>query len=260
MTDADAPAKLRPLLTIAYSTLGGRARNIRLPDARAGIELLMLVQGADAVLMSDLPRRADLRVIALPGRGVARSRNAALDHALGRFLIFADDDITFYPEALDHLLAEFATDPRLALALGQAEDAHGILRKRYPVHPVRLTRFNSAKAATYEMMIRLDPVRAAGLRFDERFGAGMPDFVGDEYIFITDLLKAGLSCRFFPVTLATHPAESSGLRWSGADAMRARKALFHRVFGTAGPVVALLFVARNWRRVDRLADLRHLLF
>ncbi|WP_415184265.1 glycosyltransferase family 2 protein [Phaeovulum sp.] len=237
-----------PLLTIAYSTLGARAGTIRLPPPRGGVEILVLIQAAedDAAMMA--PQRPDVCPITLQGRGVAQSRNAALDHARGQFLLFADDDVVFDAGALDRMLAEFTRDPGLVLALGQTQGPDGRLRKAYSRRPARLTRFNSAKAATYEMMLRLAPVRALGMRFDEGFGAGMPNFLGDEYIFICDLLQAGCRCRFFPVTLATHSVHSSGMRWSDPEAMRARRAVFARVFGRAGPVIYAAFRLKNWKR------------
>lgn len=250
---------MRPQLSIACSTLGERCAQIRFPEPRAGVEILVLVQGGGQVAPA-AAARPDIRVIALEGDGVARSRNAAIAYAEGQFLLFADDDITHLPEAVAPFLAAFAVDPGLALVMGQARNPDGRLHKRYADRPTRLTLFNSARIATYEMMVRLDAVRRHDLRFDEAFGAGRPNFIGDEYIFVADLLRAGLGARFIPVTIAEHPAESSGLRFSGAAPMRARKALFRRVFGRAGPVFALLFVMRNWRRVERIADLRHLFF
>lgn len=246
-----------PVLTIAYSTLYHRAANIRLPAPRPGIEILVLVQGAPADA-PPLHRRSDLQELHLDGTGVARSRNAAIDHAHGRYLLFADDDIDFLPDGIAALCAALDADPDLTLVTGQTCGPDGALRKRFSLRAQALGRLNSAKTATYEMMLRLAPVRASGLRFDEAFGAGMPNFIGDEYIFVTDLLDRGLKARFVPVTVAIHPTASSGLRWSGPAPMRARKALFRRVFGRIWPIPATLFVLRNWQRVERVTDLRHL--
>jgi hypothetical protein len=53
---------------------------------------------------------------------------------------------------------------------------------------------------------------------------------------------------FLPITLATHPVESSGSRW-GTDAdLKARAVIFSRVFGWSAPLVRLAFGFRHWGR------------
>jgi GT2 family glycosyltransferase len=253
------PGPARPNLSIAYSTLGDRSAQIRFPDPMEGVEILVLLQGAREIA-PEMRARPDIRVIPLEGRGVARSRNAAIAHAQGRFLLFADDDITILKDAIPHFLTAFERNSALVLVTGRTRSPDGTLHKRYAQTETRLTLVNSAKTGTCEMMVRVDAAREHGLQFDENFGAGAENFIGDEYIFVADLLRKGLRAQFIPVTIAEHPAESSGLRFSGAAPMRARKALFRRVFGRAAPFFALLFVLRNWRRVERIGDLRHLFF
>ena len=75
----------RPLLTIAYSTLGERWRSIQFPDPDPEIELIVIAQEATPEF-----RRSDIRAVAQEGRGVARSRNRALSEAAGRYLLFGD--------------------------------------------------------------------------------------------------------------------------------------------------------------------------
>lgn len=234
------------LLTIGYSVLGERAGAIRLPDRRPDVEVLVVAQGE---LSPDAPRRDDVRYEVLSSRGVTKSRNAVLDGARGRYVLFADDDIVFHEEGVHSVLAELEGDPDLALVLGIAVDEGGRLRKPYPSRPVRLTRWNSGKAATYEIMLRRAAFVRAGVRFDERFGAGVdPHYLGDEYILIADAIRAGLQCRFLPVVMAMHPTVSSGAGWGTERDARARAAIFGRVFGPVAPLVRLAFVLRSPRR------------
>jgi hypothetical protein len=144
--------------------------------------------------------------------------------------------------------------PDLALVLGIAVDEGGRLRKPYPSRTLRLSRWNSGKAATYEIMLRRDAFARAGVRFDERFGAGVdPHYLGDEYILIADAIRAGLQCRFLPVVMAMHPTVSSGAGWGTERDARARSAIFGRVFGPTAPVARLAFVARSPRRFGSAA-------
>jgi glycosyltransferase involved in cell wall biosynthesis len=239
-----------PLLTIGYSVLADRAPAIRLPAARADVEVLVCVQGAvDGRIPDGAPRRDDVRYEMLDSRGVTKSRNAVLDRARGRFVLFADDDIVFYDEGVRSILDELEANPDLALVLAIAVDEGGRLRKPYPSRPVRLTRWNSGKAATYEIMLRRDAFARADVRFDESFGAGVdPHFLGDEYILIADAVRAGLECRFLPVVVAVHPRLSSGAGFGTRRDARARSAIFGRVFGRTAPIARLAFVLRSPRR------------
>ena len=239
-----------PLLTIGYSVLAERAPAIRLPGRQPDVEVLVVVQGAsDGRIPDDAPRRDDVRYEILTSRGVTKSRNAVLDGARGRYVLFADDDIVFHAEGIRSVLAELEAHPRLALVLATAVDEGGRLRKPYPARPVRLTRWNSGKAATYEIMLRREAFARAGVRFDERFGAGVdPHFLGDEYILIADALAAGLECRFVPVVVAVHPTVSSGAGFGTLRDARARSAIFGRVFGRTAPIARLAFVLRSPRR------------
>lgn len=234
-----------PVLTIGYSVLGPRAAAIRLPELRPDVEILIVVQGT---VPPGAPVREDVRYLTLQSVGVARSRNHVLAEARGEFVLFADDDIVFQEEGVRRVLGELRRDDNLALALAAAVDEHGQMRKRYPRRSVRLHRWNSAKAATYEMMLRREAFSQAGLRFDERFGAGAELYLGDEYILIADALRAGLSCRFFPYVIAVHPSESSGSRSGTVEDAAARAAVFTRVFGAAAPVARLAFLLRAPRR------------
>lgn len=230
-------------LTVGYSTLASRVKNISFPEKRPDRELIVLVQNPDE--QSYVFDSKDARLVELKSRGVAKSRNAALKYAAGQYLIFGDDDIVFDEEGLATLINYFDSNPDCAIIMAQATDESGTLRKNYPNKSHSLTRFNSAKAATYEMMIRLDAIRDKGISFDENFGAGVENFLGDEYIFIADALKKGLKGVFLPVRVAIHPKESSGSTWGTQRDLRARAVVFTRVFGATAPIFRALFLLKS---------------
>ncbi len=250
MTTNSNPSQLqhRPLLTIAYSTLADRVGNIVLPEQRSDREVLIIIQNLGGIALFDVPQRSDVRVLELQSRGVAKSRNEALRQAKGKYLIFADDDIIFKEAGLAAAVDYLELNPNVAFVLGQAVDEHGRLRKNYATAVTRLTHFNSAKAATYEMLVRVDASRSKNVWFDEDFGAGATNYLGDEYIFIVDLIKAGLRCVFLPATLAVHPAVSSGSIWGTERDLQARAIIFTRVFGIWSPFVRAAFGAKHLGR------------
>ena len=235
-------------LTIAYSVLAEGLSRVELPPARPDTEILMLVQGTGGVA----PKRRDVRVIRLTSTGVTASRNAAIREATGEVLVFGEEDVTWLPKGLVEVLATFADNPRLAVLLGRANDETGALRKRYPAIRESATIWNSARVGTIEVAVRPEMIRRANVTFDENFGAGTRNFLGDEYIFVADANRAKLKCDYFPITFSQHPKDSSGTRF-GTDAdARARSRVFDRVFGWFAPVVRAGLWLRNPGRFGSL--------
>jgi glycosyltransferase involved in cell wall biosynthesis len=241
-------------LTLGFSSLVERVPAIRVPLEATGVEVLVITQRrSDSPAHAALAAGLDARLIELDSVGVAKSRNAAIDNASRPYLLFADDDIVIniagVLAAIDHLIAADA-----AVALCRAVDESGELRKNYPDGVRPLTMTNSGKAATYEMIIDVAKVRAAGVRFDERFGAGAVNYLGDEYIFIADSLRAGLTGLSLPCIVATHPTESSGSRWSTGKDLEARGKAIERAWNRRATLVKAAFAWRNRRQFDGWGD------
>jgi hypothetical protein len=248
-----------PSLTVAFSTRGGRALGLDAGGwpAADGLDYLVLAQEPDAgprvrAHLAALAARPDVTVLPLASTGLSRSRNAALELARGEILLLADDDVVHPAGAYDGIRAFFAANPGASLAAGVSLDPAGAPRKR-PIGARRLTRWNAGRISSHELSLRLAPVRAAGVRFDPRFGAGAGTaaFLGEEYVFVADCLAAGLAGFHLPLAVSVHPAASSGFDWEGAAQARARALVIARVFGPLAPLARAGFAWRNRRRFAR---------
>ncbi len=233
-----------PKLTIAYSVLSEGIQNIILPPPREDTEIIIIIQG----LCKTIPARNDIRTINLNSVGVTRSRNEAIRQAKGEVLIFGEEQAEWIYENLVEVVAIFQLDPALAIFLGRAEDENGNLRKRYGSRRRVSSVWNSSHVGTIELAVRPKMLLKRGIEFDEEFGAGTENYLGDEFILVSDAIRAGLRCEYFPVTISRHPAESSGTRFgSGRDA-HARANVYRRVFGSLAPFVRFLVWARHPKR------------
>jgi hypothetical protein len=235
------------LLTIGYSTLAERLKNISAQEINLPHEVFISIQNPKNVEFA-LPNNFEFRSAISSAKGVAKSRNIVLKNTQTKYLLFADDEITFLSDGIKSAVAYLEANQACDLVLAQAIDTNGVLRKAYPSKEVKLTKFNSAKAATYEMIVRTESIRSKGVAFDETFGAGVENYLGDEYIFITDLIKKGGTATFLPVTLAIHPEESSGSRWGTESDLRARAQVFQRVFGGIAPLIRAGFYMKNYQK------------
>ena len=247
-------------LTIGYSTLADRVGSIVAPPVHRDWGVSIVIQNPESIAwrgerLAQLMLREDIEVQELNSLGVAKSRNKNIWLAKGEYLVFGDDDIEFDIDGLIKAIAYLDDHPQYSLLLAMARDSSGKIRKRYPKKIEKLTKFNSAKAATYEMIIRVDAIRELGVRFDEEFGAGAKNYLGDEYIFIVDLLAASGKGVFVPIVIATHPEESSGSRWGTKQDRVARAAVFTRVFGKAAPLIRLAFGLRRIRELGGIKNL-----
>jgi glycosyltransferase involved in cell wall biosynthesis len=236
------------LLTIGYSTLADRLKNIAPPKVDLPHDVFISIQNPKKVEF-DLPTNFDFQYIKSEDQGVTKSRNLVLKQVKTKYLLFADDDIAFISKGIESALSYLEANPKCDLVLAQVSDAEGKLRKAYPKREEKLTRFNSAKAGTIEMIVRVDSVRNKNVAFDENFGAGAQNYLGDEYIFITDLLKAGGSATFLPITIAIHPEDSSGSLWGTEPDLRTRARVFQRVFGGLAPLIRAGFYLKNFRKL-----------
>jgi glycosyltransferase involved in cell wall biosynthesis len=226
-------------LTIGYSARVNSAKNIKFIE---GVRNLVVIQnpGGETLPAFD----TSVRVIEQKTTGVTKSRNAVIDNTDSKYLVFGDDDITFKSDAIARVLEHFEANPKVSIILTQAVDETGSLRKPYPTKSHKLKVTNSAKAATYELFIRVDAIKKHGIRFDEGFGAGAPNYLGDEYIFIADGIRAGLKGIFLPIVVATHPTDSSGNFKNTREDTKVRAAIFSRVFGFWAPIMRLLFLIK----------------
>jgi glycosyltransferase involved in cell wall biosynthesis len=230
-------------VTVAISTLGEGIARIRLPEPAAGISYLVLLQRPQPGAADFFAGRGDVRLELLDTIGLSNSRNAALERAADELLLFADDDVTLEPEGIRALAAHFAADPGLALAAGWRA---GRLPQDARAHA--LTRLNSGRICAPEFMVRRPAVQAAGVAFDLSFGLGARHGIGEDYIFVCDILGAGLKGVAVPVATGSHPHESTGDNWADPALLAARRAVIARVFGPWAGLVRLSYALKHRKK------------
>lgn len=235
-----------PQITVAIATMGARSHEITLPSPRAGLCYLVLIQRApDFMPHSD---RADLTYVALDSIGLSQSRNAALDACSTPFLVFADDDMTLDPKGLLSLAQRMTEAPDLDFVAGWRQERFPTTGPR--ARPHRLRKSNAGRICAPELMVRVAAVRRTGVRFDMQFGVGAPYPVGEDYIFICDMLDAGLRGEALPVVTGSHPEASTGEHWSNTQILQARRRVLSRCFGATTLLVTAAYVLRHRRRFD----------
>jgi glycosyltransferase involved in cell wall biosynthesis len=161
-------------------------------------EVIVAVDGSTdgtLTLLEMIKRRATLRleVLVLPQGGQARARNAAMKAAHGEILVFADDDLTFAPDALARHAA-FHQIFKQSIAIGAVQYPNGKID--FPKNPswINFTGMNTSlpKSAALEQH-----------GFDE----SLSGYGGEDLEFALRLEKTGLKLRRLADTLAFHAGE-----------------------------------------------------
>lgn len=176
-----------------------------------------------------------IRVINTEERGLSRSRNMALDHAIGAICLIADDDVRYVGDVEEIIVSAFAKakkephNPPTIITF-QMTDSEGALYKTYP----NIKKHSVASllgVSSVEIAFDRAKVLASQVRFDTNFGLGATFQTAEEYIFLREVFAKGYLCLFHDDIILSHPQLSSG-QFSGKDTIIfARAALRYKYMG-----------------------------
>jgi hypothetical protein len=210
----------RPLLEVLVCTFEDRLAGLisRLPASQAGIAYLIChqVPSGQHFDVSPLRNRDDLRYLRFEDQGLSRNRNHCLRHAVGRICLIADDDIEFLPGWSETVLRGFAARPDATFVTFALLNADDKPRRAYPSAPVRHDPRSAFGVCSAELAIDLDKARAHCVGFNEHLGIGTPVGVGEENVFLRDLMKQGGEGWLVPEPIVRHGPSTAGERMMDA--------------------------------------------
>lgn len=160
---------------------------------------------------SILPPRGDIRLFIHRDRGLGLNRRHAMEHATAEFVLLADDDLIYDGAALASAVAIMKGHPDLDIFAFRYDGAD---RKVYPPTEHDLSKpYRNYNLTSFELAFRRSAVERAGVRFSPLLGVGAPYLTaGEESVFLARCLQRGLRGRFFPLTIVSHPGETTGVR------------------------------------------------
>ncbi|PTM10084.1 MAG: hypothetical protein DA407_04425 [Bacteroidetes bacterium] len=180
----------------------------------------------DILLASDNER---VRVVNSFEIGLSQSRNVALANATEAICLIADDDVTYVKDYKQIILSAFEKYSDADVITFQMNDIDGHLFRDYQ----DITRHNEQTIYTVNSVViafRLESVKQK-VSFNPYFGLGTKFQVGNEYVFLRNALKAGLSIYFEPKVILSHPKFSSGQDAASDRIIYGRSALYYKYFG-----------------------------
>lgn len=134
-----------------------------------------------------------VRMLSTNTVGVGINRNLALQLSAGDILLLADDDITYYDGAPQHIIDAFAQLPDadvIFFGIDMTRNGEIFDKRRNKVQRIHL--WNALHFGAARMAIRRDAVIKHRLAFSPLFGGGSLYGHGEDTILIRDCFRAGL--------------------------------------------------------------------
>ena len=180
----------------------------------------------EELLVSDNER---IKVVNSFQKGLPQSRNMAIANATGDICLIADDDVTYVKDYKEIIHSAFEKHINADIITFQMNDNEGQLFRAYQ----NITLHNEHTIYTANSVViafRLACVKQK-VSFNPYFGLGAKFEVADEYVFLRNALKAGLSIYFEPKVILAHPKFSSGQDVASDRLIYGRGALYYKYYG-----------------------------
>lgn len=163
-------------------------------------------------IQQEWANRPDVTLTLLPGRGLSRNRNNALEHATADILVIADDDCRYRPEYFDTIREAYRQHPEADGLCFAYQSYEGASKGNYPAQAMS---YEAACCRGYypssvELTFRRESLQRCGIRFNTRFGLGTERPAGEEDILLTDCQRAGMVLLCIPQVITRTAAVTTG--------------------------------------------------
>ena len=128
-------------------------------------------------------------------RGIGLSRNTALMRSEGDILLFADDDVVYEDGYEEIVLSAFKKNTKSSLIVFNLQSQNPE-RPEYidsKDHKLKIT--NCLKYGAFRIAIRKESIVKENITYSLLFGGGARYSAGEDNLFITHCIQAGLICR-----------------------------------------------------------------
>lgn len=175
-----------------------------------GVRYIISWQNHDGAPVPDSLIRRDIDIHRFDGQGISLNRNNAYDHCSADIVLNSDDDLIYTPEQIKSVIRTFESHPEVEVATFKARMDGSA---PYPAQSIALTDPLPKGYWVASINIAFRRLSAGNLRMHPDLGLGSPKMHGaEDELFLLAAIRRGLNCRYFPVEICTHPAESTGTK------------------------------------------------
>jgi glycosyltransferase involved in cell wall biosynthesis len=178
-------------------------------------------------------------------KGLSRSRNKAIQNSSGDICILADDDLVYVDEYEKIVKAAYEkyTDADIIVFYVSSDNK---LNQKAPLKEGKINYITSMKVQSVQVTFKKDSIIEKEIKFDENFGTGTSNYMGEENIFLFDALKNGLKIVSLPVKIANIiEGESSWFKGYTKEYFIVKSKVFKRMSRKMWLILVLQFVIRK---------------
>lgn len=136
-----------------------------------------------------------IRFITKTEHGLSKNRNTAMDNCFNddEYIMFADDDLTFYDGYDKTVLDEFEEHPE---ADAIKFNLNCVSKRKITMKPIeyfhKAARREVTSFGVCVLAVKTSVLKKSGIRYNEYFGAGTENYCGEDSIFLQNLFKKGV--------------------------------------------------------------------
>lgn len=154
----------------------------------------------------------NIRMLDTNIRGLSKSRNLAIQHAVGDVCLLCDDDEQLDSAYEKVILKAYEALPNADIICFRISNQPSRLKQETQ----RLTKWTAMRIASWQITFRREAILKSGIRFDEDMGAGTGNGGGEEVKFLRDCIESGLKAYYVPKSIGT-VAQTDSTWFQGFD-------------------------------------------
>ncbi|MCF8272436.1 MAG: glycosyltransferase family 2 protein [Flavobacteriaceae bacterium] len=169
----------------------------------------------------------NIRVVNSYGKGLSKSRNLALQNAIGDICLIADDDVEYLPDFEETVINTFIKFPEASIVRFKIETFSGEAYKRYPISSKKLNKKKEIEnTSSIEIAFKREAI-CNKVQFNTNFGLGSYFTCGEEYLFLKETLKQHKKVYFENTAIVKHSVKRSTSNLGSDQFVKAQAALYY---------------------------------
>ena len=149
-------------------------------------------------------------------RGLSRSRNLAIELSESNICLLADDDMIYsdnYEEIVSKGFKKYPEADIIAFYVDSDDER----QQKEKLKEGKLSMITTMKIASWNITFRRKSIIDSAIKFDENYGTGTKNYMGEENIFLFDCYKKGLKIYYMPIKIASLRKDSISTWFMGYD-------------------------------------------
>lgn len=188
-------------------------------------------------------------IFSIKEKGLSKSRNKALELCDGDIALISDDDVEYVENLQEIIIRAFEENRDADIITFQIKTPdEKLFKENYKIFQFTHNIKTIMRVSSIEIAFRVKSIKENKIKFDEKFGLGTNYPTGEEAIFLYGAMKKGLKIIYVPIPIVYHPKESSGGMFKNNPILiKAKGAMFYRIFGIKSYLISLLFAYKKYK-------------